>query len=122
MQDASRREILAWSMYDFANSAFTTTITTVVFSVYLASAVVPAGGVRFLGMALTGATVWAAAYATSLAISAAMAPVIGAVCDYTASKKRFLTGFWLLGCAATALLYFVDPGDWLLGAGLYIAG
>ncbi len=107
-------------MYDFANSAFATTIITVVYSVYLVGRVVPAEGARLLGLKLDGATIWAIAYATSLAISAAMAPIIGAVCDYSASKKKFLVFFWLVGCLSTMALYFVVPGDWILGSVLFI--
>jgi len=109
-------------MYDFANSAFTTTITTVVFSAYYAKAVVPEGGVQLLGMKLPGVTLWGLAYATSLAIAAALAPIVGAICDFSAAKKKSLTFFWLLGCVSTAALFFVRPGDWVLGTVLYIVG
>jgi UMF1 family MFS transporter len=107
-------------MYDFANSAFTTTITTVVYSVYFANRVVPSEGVRAFGVTLGGNSLWPIAYATSLAIAAALAPVIGAICDYSAAKKRWLTIFWLVGCAATCGLFFVRPGGWVLGMVLYV--
>jgi len=107
-------------MYDFANSAFTTTITTVVYSVYFSDAVVPSEGVRAFGVSLDGRSLWPIAYATSLAIAAALAPVIGAICDYSAAKKRWLSIFWLVGCAATCGLFFVRPGGWVLGLILYV--
>jgi UMF1 family MFS transporter len=121
MRNAPTKEILAWSMYDFANSAFATTILAVVFQEYMKH-LVPPEGARLLGMTVSAAGVWALALGTSLAISAAMAPVIGAVCDYSASKKKWLAGFWVLGCAATLGLFFARPGDWLLGSALFIVG
>ncbi len=106
-------------MYDFANSAFATTIMAVVFQEYM-KALVPEGGAKFLGLTINAAAAWSFALATSLAISAAMAPVIGAVCDYSAAKKRWLTIFWAVGCATTAAMFFIRPGDWRLGCVLFI--
>ena len=103
---APRREIFAWALYDFGNSAFATTILAVVFQRYFTNAL--------------GAPPSAWGYAVSLAtiLSAVILPVLGAVCDYTASKKRWLFRFWLLGCAASTALFF--PSTWESSRGLFM--
>ena len=103
---ASRREIWSWSLYDFANSAFTLAIMTVVFP-------------RFFQGTL-GASVesWGYANAAALVISAVLMPLVGAICDYTAAKKRTLVAFWLLGCAATCAL--VLPPTWFAALVVYV--
>ena len=55
---SGKKEIFSWAMYDFANSAFATTILTVVFNVYFATVVVGAGGARILGFNLPGDVLW----------------------------------------------------------------
>lgn len=120
MQNAPRREILAWSMYDFANSAFTTTVTAVVFQFWLIESLVPKEGARIWGATLAGPTVWSLCYAVSLTIAGAIAPIIGAICDNSAAKKKWMTAFWLVGCASTMSLFFVGPGAWLAAALLFI--
>lgn len=105
-EPASRREIRAWALYDFANSAFATTILAVVFQLY------------FIHALDAGESRWGYAVSISMVISAIIAPVLGAICDYTASKKRALLILWGLGCAATMLLGI--PNGWLAAAGLFI--
>lgn len=106
---APRREVYAWGMYDFANSAFTTSIVTAIYSYYYC---------REVG----GTTRWACAVSIAAGLVFLAAPVVGAICDVSARKKRFAAFFWLLGCAATAALYFVKPGMALFGAGAFIVG
>lgn len=109
-----RPEQRAWAMYDWANSAFVTVITTAVFPVYFAQVaaaeLAPATATARYGTATT----------VALAFVAVVAPFLGTLADFVARKKRFLGAFMGLGVAATACLWFVDRGDWLLGAGLFI--
>lgn len=111
---APTREITAWAMYDWANSAFATSILTAIYSVYFTGTVVPADSV------IRGETWWNWANAISMFIVCGSGPVIGAITDYTGSKKRFFLFFWLLGVAACSALVFVHPGDVLLGFTLFI--
>lgn len=90
--EPSRREIAAWALYDFGNSAFATTILAVVFAVYLQ---------KSLGAPEES---WGYAVSGSMLLAAAIAPLLGAVCDFTAAKKRALRFFWLVGVAASAAL------------------
>ncbi len=111
---APTREITAWAMYDWANSAFATSILTAIYSVYFTGTVVPADS------AIKGETWWNWANAISMILVCASGPVIGAITDYTGSKKRFFVFFWLLGVAACTALVFVHPGDVMLGFVLFI--
>ncbi|MEW6331320.1 MAG: MFS transporter, partial [Pseudomonadota bacterium] len=113
---ASRREILAWAMYDFANSGYTTVVLTAIFNAYFVGVV--AAGVA--GRDGTATLLWTVAMAITNILVLATAPVLGAIADHGAHKKRFLA-FTTLGCVLfTALLGFVGPGDIALGMMLVI--
>jgi UMF1 family MFS transporter len=115
--DKSYQKIInAWCMYDWANSAFATTIM---------AAVLPTFYGAVAGAALPGnmATVyWGYTSSIALLIGAVLAPTLGAVADYLGAKKRFLAGFALLGIFFTSLLVLVGRGDWLLASILYVLG
>jgi UMF1 family MFS transporter len=116
-----KREIFGWAMYDFANSAFATTILAVIFNQYFAT-VVAGGekGVDFFGFRLHGASFFTFSVALSMAISAVLSPFLGAVADASASKKRFLMVFCYIGILFTGLLYFVHAGNYWRGAIFFI--
>lgn len=98
------KQIFGWMMYDFANSAFTTIIVTVVYSVYFINTVV--GGDPGYGEML-----WGRAIGISMTLVALTAPIMGAVADFSRSKKKFLFINCYLTVIFTALLYFVGPGQ-----------
>ena len=106
------REIFGWCCFDFANSAFTTIIITVVYAVYFTQ-VVAAGDEHAEGW-------WGTALAVSQLCAIILAPIIGAVADVTARKKRFLLVTALVCSAGTAALFFVGPGEIALALGLVI--
>src|SRR4030043_1523949 len=112
-----KREIFGWAMYDFANSAFATTILAVIFNQYFAT-VVAGGerGIEFFGYHLHGASFFTFSVALSMAITAMLAPFLGAVADASASKKRFLMIFCYIGILFTGCLYFVHAGNYWRGA------
>ena len=95
---AYRRIINAWSMYDWANSAFATTIMAAMFPPFYRSMVMAAGGSEAQATAY-----WA--YTTSLALLliALLAPVLGAISDHTGGKKKFIAFFAALGIIGTGL-------------------
>lgn len=116
-----KREIFGWAMYDFANSAYATTILAVIFNQYFASMV--AGGekgVLVFGFRLHGASFFTFTLSLSMAISALLSPLLGAVADFSLLKKRFLMFFCYLGILFTSLLYFVHEGDYWQGAIFFI--
>lgn len=98
-----KSEILGWCCFDFANSAFTTIIITVVYAVYFQK-VVAGGDAAAEGW-------WGTALAASQGVVILLAPFVGAFADVTARKKIFLIGTALVCSVATAALYFVGPGE-----------
>ncbi len=110
---ASRREIVAWCLYDFADSSFTTLIVTVSYGLYFRSVV--AG---HLGPAAN--FYWGLCIALSMATVALATPVLGAIADVSGRRRQFLRMFALTSILFTALLVFVKEGDLLAGMVLFI--
>ena len=110
----NRKELRAWAMYDWANSAFQCTIITAVFPIYFAK-------VAAEGMPDAVATArFALATTVALTITAILSPILGAYADYAGVKKRLLAVFLGLGVITTAAMYLIGPGDWKLAAWLFI--
>lgn len=109
-------QLRAWALYDWANSTFATTIMAAVLPVYYATV---AGD--SLAPNLRTAY-WGYTATVALIIIALISPVLGAVADYLGARKRLLAGFLAMGVLATACLYFVQRGEWLLASCLYVMG
>jgi UMF1 family MFS transporter len=110
--DVPFRELVAWAMYDFANSGYTTVVITAVFNAYFVRVV--AGDAPWATFA------WTATLAVSYAAIVVTAPAVGAWADLHARKKRLL---WIttFGCVIfTAALAFAGPGA-LVAACVFIA-
>lgn len=108
-----RGAVVAWCLFDFANSSFTTVIVTTVFSVYFVNTVVTGG-------ALSGELAWSLCTSVSLLLSALLAPLLGALADARRSKRSLLITTSLACILATALLSTVGPGDVAAAAILFI--
>jgi UMF1 family MFS transporter len=112
-----KRRIWAWTMYDWANSAFATTILAAVLPVYfsqVAGATLPSAAVA--------TAYWTTGLSISLLIIAVLSPILGTISDVMRGKKPFLAVFAGLGIIATGLLIFVDTGDWVLASIFGILG
>ena len=111
-----RRELRAWAMYDWANSAFQTTIVAAVFPIYFHK-------VAAFGLAPAEATS-RFAWATTIAILivAIVAPLLGAIADYAAMKKKLLAVFLGIGVVATLAMYWIESGDWKFALVLFVVG
>ncbi len=108
-----RPELRAWAMYDWANSAFMVTIVTAVFPIYFSS--VAAADLD----PATASFRFALTTTVALAFVAVLAPVLGAVADYAGIKKKMLAACVGLGVVATACMFFIQRGDWVLAALLF---
>lgn len=108
--------IRAWTMYDWANSAFATSIVAAILPVYYANVVVQSG------RANTATIYWSITTAIALLIVAVLGPILGAMADFLGAKKRSLTIFMLMGVSATVLLVLVQTGDWFLASVLTVVG
>jgi UMF1 family MFS transporter len=120
----SRREQLGWCMYDFANSAFYTTVITLFLGPYLtalASNAADAGGyVHPFGLTILAKAYWSFAVALSVIMQVLFLPVFGAVADYGRHKKGFLGATAYLGAVATIGMFFLKGGDYLMGGLLFL--
>ncbi len=110
------KRILAWSIYDFGNSAFATTVIAGFFPIF------------FKEFWSVSVDVTESTFKLGLANSISgilvvlLAPVLGAIADKGGAKKRFLAAFAAMGCAMTVSLFFVGEGNWVLAAAFFIAG
>jgi UMF1 family MFS transporter len=112
--------IRAWITYDWANSAYATTILGAVLPAYFAGQVVGDEGVELFGRNWIGQDLWALAVGVGPLIMFLVTPVLGAIADFSAAKKRFLTVFAIWGASYTTLLFFARTGDVLLTLGLFL--
>ena len=102
--------IFGWCMYDWANSAYIT-IAVGLLPVYFATAIIGPGGLTFRGTRYEADTLWALMVGSADLIAFACAPVLGAIADFSAAKKRFLLFFAYVGSLAATLLYLSHTGD-----------
>jgi UMF1 family MFS transporter len=93
--------VVAWSLFDFANSAFTTIIVTFVFAAYFAQGVAADD--------TTGAAQWSLAMGLAGFVIAVISPIAGAIADQTGRRKPWLAGVSVICVVATVLLWFVRP-------------
>lgn len=107
----SNREHVAWYLYDFGNSAYAAVILLAVYSAYFKGTVV--GGAD-------GSRYWGISVGIAMLTVAIIAPFLGAIADFSASKKRFLLIFSVITWIFTALLFFVQKGDIYMGMIFFI--
>src|SRR2546422_2617721 len=98
-------------MYDWANSAYVTTVAVGLLPRYFADVVVPPQGIRIGGVTCAADTLWAVTVGAATLIAFLSAPVLGAIADFSAANKRFLLTFAYCGSLFTLLLYFCRSGD-----------
>jgi UMF1 family MFS transporter len=108
----TRKEILGWCMYDVADSAFTTVIVTALYAPYFSKIVV--------GDPPRADFLWGIAASISELVVALLAPILGAIADFSGSRKKFLGVCAVMIVFFTASLYFVGPGMTTVALTLYI--
>ncbi|MFQ3543752.1 MFS transporter [Halobacillus rhizosphaerae] len=111
-----KKPVWSWMLYDFGNSAFATTIMAAVLPIFYYD--VAAKGLK----ESLAASYWGYSQSIAVLIVAVCAPILGAISDYSAAKKRFLMFFAFMGMIASVLLAFVGEGDYLLASFLMIVG
>lgn len=122
-----RREIFGWAMYDWANSAFSTTVGTVFLGPYIASLVATAaeaysdGMARFLGIPVAPDSFLAYCVSFSVFMQVLFLPILGAIADYSHLRKRMMQIFAAIGAIATILMFFITGDLWWLGGVLFIS-
>ena len=108
---STRRERVAWYLYDFGNSAYASVVLLAVYSAYFQKQVV--GGAE-------GSRLWGLTISAAMIIVAIAAPIMGAIADYSGAKKRFLFFFTALSVLFTALLFFTESGTVALAIGFFL--
>jgi UMF1 family MFS transporter len=112
---SARRTIVAWTLYDFANSAFAAIVLSTVYPAYYAGVVVGNTDGR-------GDFWWGAAVSTAMVIGALTSPALGGVADHAGARKLFFVGFSVACIVATALMATVGPGAARWGWTLAVIG
>ena len=113
------KEQKAWYWYDWANSAFVTTVSTVMFAPYLIGVAKDAAvdnRIDVLGLSVAPGSLPSYLVTFSTILSALLLPPLGAMMDRTANKKRWLGIFAWLGAGFGSLLWFCRDGNWQIGA------
>jgi UMF1 family MFS transporter len=112
---SNHRTVRAWCLYDWANSAFATTVMAALYPPFFRSLATAAGISESRATAYWGYTAALALLLVSLG-----APVLGAIADLTGTRKRFLALFAGAGIAATAAFTLNGDDTWLLAAALFV--
>ena len=111
----NRRAVVAWTLYDFANSAYAAVIMATIYAAYYAIGVV--GNARG-----EGDLWWGRVVSISMGIVAVTAPLLGGLADRAGLRRPLFIGFTLLSVAATALMATVHPGMIFWGLVLGVLG
>ncbi|RCW49911.1 UMF1 family MFS transporter [Halanaerobium sp. MA284_MarDTE_T2] len=110
----NKKSVYSWVIYDWANSAFAATVLAAVLPIFYkdvaAAHLAPHIATSYWGYTQTAAMI----------IIAVLSPVLGAAADYSDSKKSFLKFFVFLGTSATAVLFFVERGNYIAASLLFI--
>lgn len=108
----SKKKVFIWTLFDFANTSFSIVVVTFVYAVYFKKVVAEGKPI--------GDLYWSIGTSLAMIITAIISPVLGAIADYSAGKKRFLLFFTLLCIAATSLLFFIGRGEVFWGVVLFV--
>lgn len=119
-----KREVRGWMLYDFANSAFSTTVVTTFLGPYLtgliAAEVGEKGTFTLLGIPIAAASFFTYCVSLSVLLQVFFLPILGAIADYSNLKKRMMLFFAVLGAACTIGLGFISGSWYVLGGLLFI--
>jgi len=123
---STRRERVGWYFYDWANSAFPTTVLTVFLGPYLGAIARNAadgqGRVHPFGIPVAAGSLYLYVLGVSVFLTAVVLPVVGAIADRSSRKKQLLALFAYIGAAATAGFVFLTGDRYELGVVLLLVG
>jgi MFS transporter, UMF1 family len=121
---STKRERVGWYFYDWANSAFATTVVTVFLGPYLIdiadNAADAHGRVHVLGIPIAAGSIFSYTVSLAVIVQVFTLPVVGAIADRSSHKKQLLALFAYLGAAATIAMIFLTGSRYLLGVGLFV--
>lgn len=121
---STRKERIGWYFYDFANSAFYTTVITVFLGPYLTTIAKncadASGFIDVYGINVFSGSYFAYLVSFSVLLQVVFLPILGAIADYSKRKKLLMGVFAYCGAAATSLFYFLGQGNYMLGGWLFV--
>ena len=121
-----KREIFGWAMYDWANSAFSTTVATVFLGPYLASLASQAaalstdGMAHLLGIPIAPDSFFPYCISISVGLQVFFLPILGAIADYSHRRKQMMQLFATIGAVMTILMFMTTAPVWWLGGLLFV--
>lgn len=121
-----KKEIFGWAMYDWANSAFSTTVGTVFLGPYIASLAATAAKAypdemaRFFGIPVAPDSFLPYCISFSVGLQVLFLPILGAIADYSHLRKQMMQLFAFIGAISTILMFVVTGDLWWLGGVLFI--
>ena len=107
-----KKKIFIWTLFDFANTSFSIVVVTFLYAVYFKKVVAQGQPI--------GDLYWSLGTSIAMIITAIISPILGAIADYSAGKKRFLLFFTLLCIAATSSLFLIGSGDVFWGIIIFV--
>lgn len=123
---SEKKERIGWYFYDWANSAFPTTVITVFLGPYITTIAKNAAGdsgiLNIFGINIAAGSYFPYLVSLSVLIQLLILPFIGALADYTNKKKQFLAFFAYMGALATAAMYFLEGTGFIYGGILFLIG
>jgi UMF1 family MFS transporter len=111
MSENNSKTIFGWCMYDWANSAYSTTVAAGLLPVYFATVVVGPDGYKIGGITFSATTLWGIIVGMAALTTFLVTPVLGAIADFANAKKRFLLLFAYTGSLFTLFFYFTKGGN-----------
>ncbi|TBR18253.1 MAG: MFS transporter [Chitinophagaceae bacterium] len=121
MQTASKKEVKAWAMYDWANSVYNLVITSTIFPAYFESMTGDGNDntsndiVHLFGREFVNTSLYNYALATAFLVVAFLSPLLSSIADFKGNKKSFLRFFMTLGSISCSILFFYNQTNLLLG-------
>ena len=126
LSKAEKKIIRAWCMYDWANSAFFTSIVSAIMPIYFVGLYRESlgSGVVFFNFQFSATVVWALTGALGTFLIALSSPIFGVIADRSGIKKKLMTIFCVSGCLATVMLFFSSytSSPWLFSLAFYFLG
>lgn len=124
----NKKAVFGWTMYDWANSVYSLTITTAIFPSYF-SAISKQLKINtdenihivdFLGFHVPSISIYSYSISLSYIIIVLLSPILGAIADYGGNKKKFMMAFCTIGSISCTLMYFFDKEHYVMGVVLFL--
>lgn len=112
LREKEKFKIFVWTLFDFANTSYSIVVVTFLFAVYFKQTISSGKPI--------GDFYWSIGTSISMLITVILSPILGAIADSSAGKKRFLLFFTLLCIVSTIFLYFLGEGDIFFALILFI--